>query len=1136
MIGNFLDQYLITARLGSGSLGETYLGESVLDRSKVVLTLVDPELAAKPDLLKTVCNLGQLNAPYVRPFTCEASDGQTYLLMLDHFPDNLQSYLAKLEMQKKEIKTEQAVSLILHLISRLCQINYTQLKVHGALHPRNMLVKLEENDRPSELILADFLQADMARQATAAADQPVRGLAPFTPPWLWVKTEEGKVKLFEANGRTDLFALGHLLYFLLKNEYLHVAQKHEENQALDNQYREVRNRIIRNEKVDKRNLADYAELAALTAVRVPPHVPENSSEDAAQDNSDSVLWQQWHHALLTMHRGEFNLTNLRVKISEIPEEENSALDEIWQIRNPLDFLTPDAPEAQLDLPGLRLDEAPDNEEPPEVERPSLTETYIEISRPRASNGDRQQGMLYQIRADQGRITVGSHSDKDICLTQDANVGPHHLDIRLVGGRWELYARGSRILLNGTAVSPGQPEVWSPAAAVDIGSYRLHLRQPAAITTAQLFDVELLPIQLNLQQGHKGQVGIAIRNNGDERSYFIVEETDSGSLEKPESGQQPEPETAIENKGSAWFSLPKNGLVLNPGEQQEIFLTVHPPRDQVSQTRLYRVTVYRLGYADQKTVVMGRIFLQATTDFDTHLTAVSSQNRGEYRLIIRNKSNKQQTYQVDSVDELKALEFAVLKTTVEETQPTENKPRNSQPRRTNGRSPFNIFNSPLFNRAVRQAGGGQIVSDVSAVRRQTRRIQTTLSRTGSLLPRTQLEFPKLQQPPKYEETFQEKKSIPPGQQAVIFFKAKPRKRPFRYQPHREIPFKLTIAPIFGAEGKAREETAVFHVTSRLSRPVWALLLGLLLFVCLLLTGLTAVETSNTASALLATQESARIFSATDLENDSLPSYSEVAIHHTNPQKRDTDGDGMMDGLEISLESDEICATKIDCDGDGIPDVREVYFATPTPTPPGGLPFVTAEPPPAATRIPTVTPTSTAVAQNQPTRTASIQFSRSDLDLTLGDNRDNEPQIIELTFNTANQLPANAVIQEAALFVVMRNPEQYGRLRQELGNIYATEGINANQEQLGGLAEGSANDLANLQIMDLAYNTDNILLTTLPTVSRGDNGVVTIRLFFELGSDLDGQADLLQLWSNHDQQSSLEHPPTLQITYSLPGNSP
>jgi hypothetical protein len=155
--------------------------------------------------------------------------------------------------------------------------------------------------------------------------------------------------------------------------------------------------------------------------------------------------------------------------------------------------------------------------------------------------------------------------------------------------------------------------------------------------------------------------------------------------------------------------------------------------------------------------------------------------------------------------------------------------------------------------------------------------------------------------------------------------------------------------------------------------------------------------------------------------------------------------------------------------------------------------------------------------------------------LGDTADNQQQIITLTFNTILKLPINAIIQNGSLVAVMTNPEEYGRLQQELGNIYVTEGTQPTNEQLNALAIGNTDSLAELNVMTVANNTDNILVTTLDRITIDSDGTVQMRLFFELGSNQDGSQDLLNIWSDYDKEISQEHPPTLYINYTVPDSS-
>ncbi|MBN1286049.1 MAG: PD40 domain-containing protein [Anaerolineae bacterium] len=93
---------------------------------------------------------------------------------------------------------------------------------------------------------------------------------------------------------------------------------------------------------------------------------------------------------------------------------------------------------------------------------------------------------------------------------------------------------------------------------------------------------------------------------------------------------------------------------------------------------------------------------------------------------------------------------------------------------------------------------------------------------------------------------------------------------------------------------------------------------------------------------------------DTDDDGLPDGEEVNIYGTQPQKNDTDGDGLLDGEEIARRT---VPTNPDTDGDGIPDgvdEQPATRATLTPTPaPATLPpliDVGGSPP-----TPTLTPT-------------------------------------------------------------------------------------------------------------------------------------------------------------------------------------
>lgn len=70
---------------------------------------------------------------------------------------------------------------------------------------------------------------------------------------------------------------------------------------------------------------------------------------------------------------------------------------------------------------------------------------------------------------------------------------------------------------------------------------------------------------------------------------------------------------------------------------------------------------------------------------------------------------------------------------------------------------------------------------------------------------------------------------------------------------------------------------------------------------------------------------------DLDADGLKDTEEVLIYHTNPEVRDTDGDGYADGVEINygfspLHGDNKKLSEADSDSDGLNDEMEIALHT------------------------------------------------------------------------------------------------------------------------------------------------------------------------------------------------------------------
>lgn len=1100
MIGKYLDQYLITARLGNGSLGETF--EAKYD--KVVLKLINPQLMANPEfaagLRALVEETSRVHNDGLLSYTHEVSNGRHYLKMAYLEDGSLYAYLQKLRLTEKWIEPLTAVSLVYHILTRLRDetVRSAGLSIHGGLHPRNILLTFRSGETDlarAGVVISDFRQAELVRQCTAGDDHPFRGMAPYTPGELWA--EDGQV--MPADECADLYALGHLLYYFLHQKHVHpqdVAAEFE--QLATKTYTD--NRISDSEKV-----IDFATHIALTAVRIYTHSPPDKTN----------IWSRWQYALEQFLLGKF-------EIRSDQETEAPGVDPIWRGRFRPPCLWPEQMLPLLYLPRLVTSPTTADEPQPQTsdddwERPLDAAAFIEITRHPEETASRR----FAVRPGQGLITVGSAPERDITLIDDSQVLPHHLDVRRQGKQWQISLQANHVKLDGESLLADKMTPWQRNQPLIIGSYTLRLREVDAGTDSN-FDigVELLPSVVEIPPGFKKRIGISIRNKGIDRGYFKVR------LEKwgHDNGQ----------KLADWLTLPQDGVVLKQGEQFDLPLYVHPPLGEPSQTHHYAVVIQRVTSNVEEQVYFqqkGTIRVVATADFHTSLMAEEGKNDGRFHLLIQNSSNQRMAYQIRSRDPLQALRFAPVDTAVEAADNAQPEPaQRTAPaahRPSTNPTPFPF--ATRLRRLVNQTEvGREAAAAASTVRQQKGQVQRFRRAAGTIQPKSNLSFPSIGwRRLRFSETYTpEKVEVAPGQQAILSFVVRSRQRPLRWRPARELPFELVITPQRN-EGKTESstETAVLQATSRLSRASWVLLSGLLLLLCLLASGLAAFQANNTITDFRAGQATAVAVAPDDPDGDGLSTWEEITIYDTDPYNSDTDGDGIKDGVEVSLIHLGVCPTKIDCDDDGVPDAVEIRFMTPTPTPLAGANYPTAAPLPTATPLPTIAPTAVP-SPTPPPQKLEIPFTDNGERIQIGDTQNNEQLTHTLYFDTSS-LPPNAAIESVHLILVMDNAAEFPELQQKLGNVYVTVGTMPPEQQLAGLQQTSPADLENQAIMSPAPGDSHLLFTELPAdVFKVENPLV-IRLFFELGSNGDGASDKLSIWS--PQLPGLEYPPTLIITY-------
>lgn len=1099
MIDQQIDRFLLLSRLGSGSLGDVYKAErlDLLPGAQAAppkaVKVIDPQLAGRPGFRQELRRLAALSEnvarhPQVLPFVLREGDNVIYLEKDLLEEGSLHKYLHRLHGQGGKLEPKTAVALIL----QLCDVLLNALKeagfaaddalaAHGGLHPRNVLLRSDPTANEMQLLLTDFGQATLRRRFST--DLPYRGQAPYTPP----AVSDGDAP----DERADLYAIGHLLYFL--RHAAHVDPRSVgETPIFESQWAQPPEA----QPFDLGAALDKMALAAMRVYSVQPDPPPPPN-----DNEDETA----------------------VTPAPPPPIENYLA--AWYER--LQGLAEQAGLPQqppLSLPPLAAAPTAAETTEPETAAPPHVQDAVAIHINRALPDAPLPGTLpriHHLRPRQTFLTVGSHPDRDVTLPGDEHVQPHHLDVQWQNNEWQIANHGpaEQTRLGDTPLLTGSVQRWPDGQSLVIGAYALTLQRPSAAPTSD-FEVHLLPAIQTVRPGIQAAVGVAIRNRTG-RAYFKVEVAGL----RPVQGT-PDTDVAGSAGDEAWYDLPQDGVILDAGEQRELTITLLPPVDMPGQD--YHFKVYVTRWADDQPpgemTASGTMRVQRSAEFTAALQPEQSRDNGRYLLTIHNHGNQPVTYDIASQDPENQLDFSPDAELIVPRQPARLDSAQTTPPRTSellraGRDAGWLLRRlrPLAS-WQQTAPGRQIGQMESRARRSGRYLNAPA--TGRPAPSFQPQYRKR----KFDEPLKDRLTVPPGHEATYRFLVKRRRRPLLWQPPRVIPFSLTIKPSDAPVAQRQPQTvhASFEATSRLGRAGATLLLGLLLISCLLAALWAAFTGSAHVQQVRAAQSEARRFANADPDGDGLSTLIEITEYGTDPFNKDSDGDGIPDGVEASvlglglnpIRKASFLAT---------PDGEKVRYATATPTPLGDQPYPTAEPPPTQTPMPTLTPT---VIPPQPVRQETVRAlplsGETAVTFTLGDTTQNTPITRTLTFNTL--LPPGAIVESAFFTLVVANIEQFNTARQSLGQLYVTIGDDPLQQTLAGVQPADDDNKIPVEPMTPAAN---VFIAHVPPTAVNAQGETTLHLYFELVSNLDSASDAVQFYS--ESPPAGEHPPQLTITY-------
>ena len=200
-------RYRIDRELGAGGMAVVFLAEDLRHRRQVALKVLRPELAAEIGsgrFLREIETAARLSHPHILPLLDSGAAGELLYYVMPYVDG--ESVRARLT-REKQLPLEDALQ-IAREVSDALGYAHRHGVVHRDIKPDNILLQ------SGHAVVADF---GIARAITTASatTRTTLGTALGTPAYMSPEQAAGAV---EMDGRSDLYALGCVLYEMLAGE------------------------------------------------------------------------------------------------------------------------------------------------------------------------------------------------------------------------------------------------------------------------------------------------------------------------------------------------------------------------------------------------------------------------------------------------------------------------------------------------------------------------------------------------------------------------------------------------------------------------------------------------------------------------------------------------------------------------------------------------------------------------------------------------------------------------------------------------------------------------------------------------------------------------------------------------------
>jgi len=601
LIGKTLDRYKILSLLGEGGMGAVYKARDLTLQREVAIKIMHSQFARQKNFqerfLQEARTAARLDHPgIVQVYDFSSAQSMLYIVM-EFIPGaNLRKLLKDLKKRGKWIILNEAI-LLIQQVSLALDYAHRQGVLHRDIKPGNVMLEPEvSGDLPYRPVLTDLGLAKLAEGGIVTQSGSFMG----TPAYMSPEQAMGET----TDARSDVYSLGILLYEMAVGRLPFPVRTITE--------------------------------AIRFHTKEPPPAPRSIRPDLPVELEKIIL-------------------------KTIEKNPDNRFTNAAALADALGELSPDATEV---VPATAVLEAEVSlmtqyqQSLVEERGPSIFAEFPET--PDSLSQDRIQVMMkdkttLSVSFKSGGMTIGRDDDNDIVI-DDTQASRVHARIEFDGSNYQVVDLDST---NGTYLAnakllPGVPEVWMPDATLRIGSswLRLNRAQAAASSTSTAtFDPTMV-----LSSAGEGRVGVFM-----ETANLAVDPGSSMTTTIVLLNQGVVVDHFLVSVGGIpahWIPSHPAPIQLMPGQQQEIKLTIQPPRDHQSQAGRYPITI-RVSSQDNPSEIAeakSTLTVAAYSQFTSELHPKRLKAGKNSRITVNNQGNTRETFTFNFQDRAAELAF------------------------------------------------------------------------------------------------------------------------------------------------------------------------------------------------------------------------------------------------------------------------------------------------------------------------------------------------------------------------------------------------------------------------------------------------------------------------------------------------